>query len=383
MNYLQDVITYVRRIIKSPSNSVITDNLIIDYINRFYLSDVDARVQLFDLKTTYTFVTVPGVDKYNMPLYDVQVQPGAQTVGMYPVYQGFLDPCFVNGIQVPIYTQLSAFYNLWPNYIQSLQPATTGDGTAGPYTINLPFAPALPGHIDMSGIIATGNNESPPVTNTFITTVPHTSVTPGVFFTSTDANGANVVVTDSGQFLEGNEGYGLLMSPGNAPFGDTALSGTYSTTNNTINYETGTATVTFPVAIPSGNNINASCYFFEQGIPRAICYYNNTLTFRAPPNTQYVVEMTAYLSPSAFLNTTSAIPFAYMAEYIARGAARKILSDTGDVEQFIFYEPFFKEQELLVWKRSQRIFTANRTPTIFSEGNSNQGGWNNNGQGSG
>ena len=28
-----------------------------------------------------------------------------------------------------------------------------------------------------------------------------------------------------------------------------------------------------------------------------------------------------------------------MCEYIARGAARKILSDTGDIEQFQFYEP--------------------------------------------
>lgn len=77
--------------------------------------------------------------------------------------------------------------------------------------------------------------------------------------------------------------------------------------------------------------------------------------------------MDAYLSPAAFLNSSSAIQFAYMSEYIARGAARKILSDTGDIEQFQFYEPLFKEQELLVWKRSQRQFTATRTGTIFSD----------------
>jgi hypothetical protein len=71
-----------------------------------------------------------------------------------------------------------------------------------------------------------------------------------------------------------------------------------------------------------------------------------------------------------------------MCEYIARGAARKILADTGDIEQFQFYEPFFIEQEQLVWKRSQRQFTATRTQTIFSEGgvpgsmgsNTSQGG---------
>lgn len=44
MNYLNNVITYVRRIIKSPSNAQITDALIIDYINRFWMMDVDARL---------------------------------------------------------------------------------------------------------------------------------------------------------------------------------------------------------------------------------------------------------------------------------------------------------------------------------------------------
>ena len=99
-----------------------------------------------------------------------------------------------------------------------------------------------------------------------------------------------------------------------------------------------------------------------------------------PPNTPYLVELEAYLTPAAFLDTANAIPFAYMAEYIARGAARKILADTGDIEQFNFYEPLFIEQERLVWKRSQRQVTATRTPTIFSQ-TMGQGNYNNIGQG--
>jgi len=94
---------------------------------------------------------------------------------------------------------------------------------------------------------------------------------------------------------------------------------------------------------------------------------------RNPPANQYTVELTAYLSPAAFLNSAQAIQFGYMCEYIARGAARKILSDTGDIEQFQFYEPLFKEQEMLVWKRSQRQFTATRTQTIYSQGQNSIG----------
>src|SRR5579863_2879835 len=101
MNLLSDIITYVRRIIKSPSNAQISDNLLIDYINRFWLMDVDARVQLYDLKTKYQFQTIPGLDRYNMPLYNIQTEPGGQTIGSFAVYQGFFDPCFSNGIQIP------------------------------------------------------------------------------------------------------------------------------------------------------------------------------------------------------------------------------------------------------------------------------------------
>jgi len=381
MNLLSDVITYLRRLIKAPTNADIQDNLLIDYINRFWLMDVDARIQLFDLKTKYQFQTTPGITRYNMPLYSVQTQPGNQQIGPFPVYQGFTDNCEVNGIRIPFYTQRENFLNVWPNYIQPLTNAGYGDGTAGPYQLNLPFFPAIPGHVDLTGIIATGSTQDPPLvasgaSTNFLTTIPTTSVYSGVYFTATGANGQNIVVADSGQFLSDNTDsdlYGLLMTPGAAPFGNAALSGGYSTTSNTVNYNTGVCNVTFPVAIPDGTPIQVQCYFVQPGIPYAALYFNNILEFTPPPSTQYLVEVDAYLTPAAFLNTSSAIPFGYMAEYIARGAARKILSDTGDVEQFQFYEPLFREQEMLVWKRSQRQFTSTRTQTIFGGDQCNGG----------
>lgn len=381
MNLLSDIITYVRRIIKSPSDSVISDALIIDYINRFWTIDVDARMQLFDLKTKYQFQTTPTVDQYNMPLYSIQTEEGGQQISWYPVYQGFLGPAYINGIQVPLQTQKNSFFNIWPKVTQQLSVVEVGDGgvsysfqlpiLSGVSTVpnNPPLNGILRGHIDITGIISIGQDppEDPPVTSTFIDTVPVTSVDSAFFITSIDGTGANVVVQDSGQFLNGNVNYGLLMEPGPAPFGNQSL-GSYSITSNTVNYLTGEVNVTFPVPIPAGNDINVQCYFFETGLPRAILYYNNTLTLRSPPSTQYLVELDAYLSPAAFLSSSQAIQFGYMSEYIARGAARKILSDTGDQEQFAFYEPLFREQEMLVWKRSQRQWTATRTETLYSQG---------------
>ena len=489
MNLLNDVITYVRRIIKSPSNTVITDSLIIDYINRFWIMDVDARIQLFDLKTKYQFQTQPGVDQYNMPLYSLQpasVTTPSQSytgpVAMYPVYQGFVTPAFINGIEVPLQTQKSSFFNGWPNVVQNMTVVCIGNGTAGPYTLKFPILPdcfpnppnppnfpdhlnpplnaILRGHIDIQGIISTNNNVDPPIiapqnVSALIPQILTTSVESRVFITSQDATGANVEVWDTGIFDNTNVNLGYLMNPGKAPYGNTGLPNGYgasfpitgitlgnptiitATTNflpgqvisisgvagttqlnnnsytiisvtpttvtinvdstafspyissglifselqNVINYFTGVVTnLYFPVPIPQGRHINAQCFFFQSGLPRGILFYNNTLTLRAPPSQQYLVELDAYLSPAAFLNTSQALPFAYMAEYIARGAARKILTDTGDVEQFQFYEPLFKEQETLVHIRAQRQWTNNRTETLYSRGmNYGNSGLNNNG----
>jgi len=388
LNLLSDIITYIRRIIKSPSNSQITDALIIDYINRFWLMDVDARIQLFDLKTSYQFQTTPGIASYNMPLYNIQVQPGSQDISYYPVYQGFSMPAYVNGIQVPFYTEQNAFWNLWPNYVQYLNPAAVGNGTAGPYTISLSEFPAIPGYLDMTGIISAGFSPiSDPIFSTTLPTstglyngtplIPFSSMYPGVHFTATDSTGNNMNVQDSGIFLSTGTNsnlYGLLVTQNSGSQGyespfpyNYKIYSSYNTTTNVVDYANGVAYVTFPNDVPAGAPINAESLFFQPGLPRAILYYNNCMTIRPPPDISYNVQLSAYLTPAAFLSSGQSIQFAYMAEYIARGAARKILADTGDTEQFSFYEPLFREQEILVWKRSQRQFTANRTGTIFSD----------------
>src|SRR5258706_6729357 len=110
------------------------------------------------------------------------------------------------------------------------------------------------------------------------------------------------------------------MSPGNAPNGNVALSGGYSTSINTINYNTGLANITFtdssgaPISIPAGQNINSQSYLYQVGIPRSCLFYNNILTLRNPPDKQYLIELDAYLTPAAFLSTSQSVTLAYMSE---------------------------------------------------------------------
>ncbi len=358
---------------------MISDSLIIDYINRFWIVDVDARMQLYDLKTTYQFQCTPGVTDYNMPLYAIQSSSVQPDISYYPVYQGFFGPCAVNSIQVPFNTQRETYYNWVQNSLQPLQQVAVGgvdenDDPITTFQFSLPFFPAIPGNLDMQGMLLAGKTSSPVFVadGSLIPIVPMTSVKSRVFINYTNATGENVTIQDSGQFLStATDGdlYGLLMVPGTPPSGGVVLGGGYSMTSNTVNYNTGVINITFPSAPQAGVPIQVQGYFYDQGIPRSILYYNNTITLLPTPNTQYLVELGAYLSPAAFLSSGAAMPFAYMTEYIARGAARKILSDTGDQEQLMFYEPFFREQEMLVWKRSQRQFTSTRTGTLFSENN--------------
>lgn len=389
MNLLQDVLTYERRILKTPSNTSLSDNLLIDYTNRF-VQEVQLRMQLFDFKTKYQFQTIPGITDYNMPYYSVQTEPGSQTIASYAVYQGFMDPCYANGIPLNFNTEANAFNNQWTNYGQPFNQVATGDGTTTTFRFTIPYFPAIIGHLDISGVIAASNGNitqdplflpnfpliSPANTNI---NIPSTSFYPSVYITYTNNNGSNAVFADSGIFLDSGTDqdlYGLLMQPGQPPFGNIPLgNNTYSVTQNTINYNSGVVNITFPNAPPAGVPINANCYFFQPGMPRTILFYNNTIKLDPPPNTQYLVELTAYLTPAAFLTTGQALPFGYMAEYFARGAARKLLADTGDVEQFNFYEPLFLEQQTLVWKKSQRQNTSTRTNTIYSDNGNNYNGY--------
>jgi hypothetical protein len=356
-----------------------SDNLIIDYINRFIMMDVDARIQLFDYKGTYQFQTVPGVDRYNMPMYSQQVLPGGDIIEPFPIYQGFTGTCRVKGIPISFSTRNEDFLGYFPNVIQNYPQLALGDGGETSFTLQIPLLSTsnsqnpptqmiTRGHTTMAGIVTTGSNEDPLYVSDLNTDIPTTQIFSAVQISFTDSTGGQVVVSDSGQFLASNKNCGLLMNPGLAPTGNTILGGGYSETSNVVNYLTGEIYVNFGTAPPANAPIAVQCQLFTSGLPRSVLFYNNILTFRCPPDRAYTVELDAYLTPCAYLASENSIQFGYMCEYFARGAARKILSDVGDWEQFQAYEPLFREQESLVWKRSQRQFTSTKTQTIYSAG---------------
>lgn len=313
---LSDLITWVRRIIKTSSDQDILDDTIKDYINRFYIYDMPARLQLFDLKRQYIFETVPNIFMYQFPI---------------DLYQGVKPPAYCDGIPLGYFQTNEQFYNVFPEFVNNQQDIF-GDNTTGPYTINFGQTPILRGFTDDLGYL-----------------------TPYVFITGFDNGNEQFYIVDDGN--------GILNQT------DSSFQNILFQNAGTVDYITGVAVFSTLNPVPSSNIISSQTSPYSAGMPRAMLFFNNIFKLYPVPSKVYKVQIDCFVTPQQFLNTDDAIPFSYMSEYIARGAARKILSDSGDYEQFQFYEPLFREQENNVLRRSSRQNATQRTPTIFSARN--------------
>lgn len=85
--------------------------------------------------------------------------------------------------------------------------------------------------------------------------------------------------------------------------------------------------------------------------PTAVLYYNQSLTFRNPPDREYDVKINAYqVEVEMPLGTNIAQD--YLWRYVAYGAARDILSDYGELDLWERFAPAFVRYKALVYART-------------------------------
>lgn len=311
-----DVIIWVRRIIKSPSTQSISDGIIADYINRFLNFDFCERIQLYEFKKNYTFVTKPNVFQYQAPFYPSMTPtfPGPLTGPPFdnnptvsqpqtpvPVYNQFKQPVYCDGVQMGWYQSQQQFYNVFPEIVYNEQPLQ-GNGTPGPYTVTFGENPVLQGFVDQLG-----------------------NLSPYVFFNAFDTNGNQMYIVDSGYYT--STGLGILIQTDSTFQNIIGPNLTGSPPNGggsgTVNYATGVATFTFNTNVMANSTINSISTPFSAGFPRICLYYNNIFKLYPVPDLPYKIQMEAYVTPSVFFNTQDSMPFAYMSEYIALGLLAK------------------------------------------------------------
>lgn len=332
---LSDVITWVRRIVKTPSDLSITDATIREYINRFYLFDMPARLQLFELKRQYSLDTIANQNVYTFPPRDVN----NAVIQDYPL---ILPPVYCNGTEIGYFQSNFQFYRAYPEQMRTQQPIV-GDGTVGAYAVTADQTPIMRSHRDVAGY---------PLSPTLNATG---YLLPKVIISAVAATGDTVYLVD--------DGAGILKSV-NSSFqfdvNDPGIDAGF------VDYITGDMGFSFPIAIPVDNPITVQTVPYTAGRPIAMLFFDNYLKFFPVPDRPWNIVFDVQITPTIFLSEDSAVPFIYMAEYLARGAARKLLSDQGDIDQLNIYEPFFREQETFVLRRTNRQQSVERTPTIFS-----------------
>ncbi len=345
---LSDIIDKIRKLTGSGNSLQITDSVIIDYINSFYLYDFPAEFRSLQLKNTFTINTIQNIDTYPFD---------------FEHYSTLESPAYIDKKVVPLYTTPWSFYNLFFNW-QNSEAFATGDGSAGDYTGTAQDVPIVRSH----------NNNPIADTQTTPTASFTTGTYPATFSEPNVARIQNMIITANtatGTVNVTDDGNGLLI-------GDIDAAGT-----NTINYQTGAIDVRFNATIPASNPITIRYNPANPNLPQAILFFQNQITLRPVPDQGYLVEITAYRRPSQILLGTvdpdlpvsTGLPeLLEWWETLAAGASKKIFEDRQDADGIMMMDKMLAERYAVNETRTYAQLGKQRIDTLFSDQLSGLGG---------
>lgn len=326
---LETIRNKVRRLTRTPSTNQLTDDAINEYINTFIAFDMPESLRLFTLKKTFTFYTKPYVDVYSTN--SINNDPLENFTTDYITIE---PPIYIAGREALYSQSREEFFNLYPQNSSIVRVATGDGGTT----------------------VFTGTLQNVPIQRNNVT------------FSSVNSSNNSVVLKD----VPFNQSSGNLVVPNNA------APGILDPTNQ-INYITGEFTLTFLSAPGAAQPVNAQTFPFSVARPTAVLYYQNQFTLRPFPDGAYPVTIDAYVKPTELIENDDVPELKQWWQYIAYGAAKKVLEDRMNVEKVQMIMPEFKRQEDMALRRTIVQRTNQRTATIFSVPNnlgSRFGYWN-------
>jgi hypothetical protein len=299
--------TKVRRLTRSPSTLQLTDAALDEYVNTFIQYDFPEHLRLFSLETTLEFFTEPNQDRYtpNVPA----TNPLFEFDQEYITFEG---PVYIAGYEARFSQSRSEFYRLYPLTNSILNSGSTGNGVAVAFAGTLTQIPILPFEVTFSSI---------------------------------DTAGDGLVLYDPA-------GDGILSSPDGVSVG-------------TINYITGAYTLTWAIAPRANETIFAEVIPYVAARPQMLLYFDNTFFVRPVPDMPYKITINAYIRPAELLAAGTSPQLEQWWQYIAYGAAKKVLEDRMDLETVALIMPEFKKQEALVLRRTLVQQANERVATIY------------------
>ncbi len=97
--------------------------------------------------------------------------------------------------------------------------------------------------------------------------------------------------------------------------------------------------------------------------PTYVLYYNNELTFRGPPDKEYLIKIAAYQVEVQITN--GVLNQDYLYRYICYGAALDIFSDFGEMDKWREVFPAFQRYRALVYSRTYSQYQNQRPSPEF------------------
>jgi len=337
---LADIRNKVRRITARPSAAQITDAQIDEYINTFYIYDLSEHLRLESLRYNYQFLT-----NANQAVYDFPKE----------FYLTNMPPVYIAGYQSFMTQSRENFFRINPelNFLQ--QSIATGTGAVGPYTGTLFNTPIMKGF-----------KPNPPgaYTSSIVTDIPAKDINWNVLISGTDVFGNSVSLIDDGGSTSGTN-LGFLFDPADVS--------TVGPARGTINYDTGVVNIGFfpftgfATAITAGAPINAQYIPYVASRPQSVVFFQDQFILYPVPDQAYTVSFEAYKYPTELLNAGDSPQLNEWWQLLAYGAADKIFSDNGDIENMQKFRPLLDEQMRLALRRTIVQQTSERTASIYTE----------------
>lgn len=367
----------VRRITRSLSVAQLSDIQLNEYINTYVLYDFPETLRLFNLKKTFSFYTLPFVDRYS-----TTTNPASPLYDFTNKYLTTSSPIYIAGFNALFSQSREEFYGIYPlvNSIASI--GTTGNGIT----------------IQFSGVINSQQSNIPQGSTQFATLLQG-----NVLFDSIDNNANGLAMKDS-PILDATTGnptnfgllynalttnesaYNAITNPNGIPV--LSLTAPYFSNSlfplaNYINYITGEYVVTFATPPAAGVTINSQTVPMNPARSQAVLFYDGEFIVRPIPDQTYRVDMEVWVQPTQLLGLNDTPELAEWWQLIAWNAAKKIFEDRMDYESIAQIMPSLKEQEALVLRRTIVQQTSQRVATIYSNQNRTGNGFGGFGSGGG
>ena len=305
---LQAIRDKVRRLTQSPSVNQLSNVDLDENINTFIAYDFPETLRLFSLQKAVKFTLEPNIDTYTVDSVLVDVNS----------FITFNPPVYIAGFKAFYSQSEEEFFNIYPFHNSIKSTGLTGNGATFNFNGTLSSVPVTRGK---------------------------------VCFTAKSAPNPITGVVDGLELSDKNSD-GLLTGDGLGQ----------------IDYLTGNFLLSFSTA-PLGV-INSQTVPYAAGRPSAMLYFDNTFIFRPIPDQVYHVQLEAFVRPTELL-VGDTPELEQWWQYIAYGAAKKVLEDRMDMDTVQMIMPEFNRQEKMVLRRTIVQQTNERTSTIYSNMASN------------